>query len=211
MDQVNVVPPDIPIAILTAAESFVEHVVQESVLIFTSTLRANKPSRGSILRKDVSAAECGRTSPASPGHRITWASELSDGGSERSLNQSSPGSAESFPFAVHPRCENLIREDRNLTSGVHPYKTNERTADRFVRVPSPLSGDADRSSPASVSPVPEDIKSVEDGNDKADSVSESSTTKLKKVSERKDSPVQTLRQRLQSRLSKVGPLRDAYH
>lgn len=202
MDQVNVVKPDIPLEILSAAVAIVENVVRESVVIFTSTQRAIKPCRGSILRKDVSAADCGRPCHASPGHRISWASDLNDG-SERSWNQSSPESADSFPFAVHPRCENLIREDRNLTSEVHPYKNLERAADRFVRVPSPLSGDAERSRPASVSPAPEGIKYVVSGNSK-NAVSESLASKSK-VSNPKASSLQSLRQRLQSGPSKVGP------
>ncbi|XP_063062620.1 uncharacterized protein LOC134455478 [Engraulis encrasicolus] len=97
--------------------------------------------RNSILRKN--SVDCGRTSPAAGGHKISWASDVSD---------SSHGSVDSsFPFAIHPRCEDLIREDKQMFAGVHPLKNQDRSSDRFVRTPSPLC--AGRASPLSTAPV----------------------------------------------------------
>ncbi|KAL2085319.1 hypothetical protein ACEWY4_018639 [Coilia grayii] len=175
MDQNNDVQSCGPTELLSTAKNIVDGVITQSVIIYKSGQHGlpnkdaeNKP-RGSILRKDSTDSE--RTSPA---HKITWAADLSDG-SDQSWNQSSRGSADSFPFAIHPRCEDLIREDRQTFSVVHPYKRHGRVADRFVRTPSPLSA-----APASRSPTPEEMHSLK--NQPA-SVSEVSTLEANNIYE----------------------------
>ncbi|XP_041923110.1 uncharacterized protein LOC121687944 [Alosa sapidissima] len=196
MDQKIGIQPCPPTELLLAAQAFVDNVVRESVILFTSG-PLTSGSKGSILRKDVTAVNCGRTSPASPGPRISLAAGLNDG-SERSWNQSSPGSADSFPFAVHPRCEDLIREEKRMFSGV--YKTRERSADRSVRQPSPLSADLERYSPASSS-VSEEMKSIVNKKKQVAPVSETSTLETMKVNE----PRKSLRRRLQTGPTKIAP------
>lgn len=189
MDQNDGVQSHPPIELLFAtAKAVSDDVIKKSVIIFNSgqlgnelTYKSAKKvlSFGSILRKDVTTGDYGRTSPTSPSPKIKWADDLSDG-SERSWNQSSPDS--SFPFAVHPRCEDLIREDKNVSAAVHPRKSPDRTAGRFVRMPSPLSADFERSSPAP-SPVLEETKR----NTQSASGSTTSTKMKKTVIGPKDS------------------------
>ncbi|XP_062377753.1 uncharacterized protein LOC134066425 [Sardina pilchardus] len=192
MDHTNGVQPCAPTELLLAAQAFVDNVIKESIIEFTSG--PNTLRKGSILRKDVTAIDLGK------GPRISWAADLNDG-SERSWNQSSPGSADSFPFAVHPRCEDIIREDKMLSSADHPYKTPERSSYRLARQPSPLSADLEQSSPATLSSVHEEMKSAVNQNNPAAPVSETSTSEARKVR----NPLKSLRTRLQTGPCKVAP------